>query len=104
MQSFWVNLNGSNAGNRFGRYYQQLGGRGSWVLRWTSLAAGIVFIVPFILLAILAILTFLAVFLVLSTVDRILNWVGNLFSPSTPQNDNDGRQNVTVVQIEDSSP
>ncbi len=82
-----------SADPRFGRVYRRVTAEPSWVWR-TALAVGvIVFVLPIVLLALGAVVSVVAVYFLLSLLNRAARAIGRTFGGP----DASGRRNVRVV-------
>jgi EamA domain-containing membrane protein RarD len=86
---------------RFGTWYTSARRQPSWAVKAALAAAGIVVVVPVVLLTLAAAITGLVVFGFLALVAGGMRSLGSLFDfsePQAPTPRDDGRRNVRVVQ------
>lgn len=93
MNASHFNFNTLRDDPRFTRVYAEVRSRPSWVWKFASLAAVLVFVVPIVTLLLTATLTFAVVFVVLSLAHRAYLGVRSLFT-----DEGEGRRNVRVVR------
>ena len=97
MRFVHFNLDGLRGDPRFSSFYTRANSAPSWVLRAALLAALAIIVIPFLLLALTAILAFTAVFLVLGLVHAISHAVRSTLGG---QRADPARRNVRVIRVD----
>ncbi len=88
---------------RFGTVYSRVAGRPTWTWKYAAMAAGIVVVVPIVLLILAGLFTFVVVFTVLNLANRLGLFFRSLgpkpkaTTVDWPRDPGGGRKNVRVV-------